>query len=334
MVKISVIIPINHDSYENTLESIISQTFQDIEIICLLNSKSGDISIEDNRITVKTTDNLINAINKEINEIKGEYLYITDTSNVLEYNALEVLYERINVTGHDFVASDINVHESDATVWYKKSFDNVYEDELTYTTVPDLINVYASSANKLFSTGFIRKNNILFDYGDEKSFVYDSIFKAKNISYVQEALVNYYNERFKKINNNALMGVSDFSNNLIKLFKENNLFDEYKDRLYNHKMYLLTEGLQRIDIEYKEKYFNIIREDLKKILLDNNISNDFVDNISSYYHKIFEGIIISETYYEYELLKKTYYEMNDYYNLLDERNFYKKAQEKKIEKEE
>lgn len=93
-VKISVIIPVyNVEKYLSAcLDSIISQEFQDIEIICI-NDGSTDGSpaileqyvLKDERITVYTQKNagLSAARNAGLEKAAGEYIYFFDSDDVL-----------------------------------------------------------------------------------------------------------------------------------------------------------------------------------------------------------------------------------------------------------
>ena len=104
MVKISVIVPVyNTQKYLNEcLNSLINQTFQDIEIICI-NDGSTDDSLEvlnefskkDNRIKIVTQKNsgLSASRNHGIELSKGEYIYFIDSDDYIELNTLKELYD-------------------------------------------------------------------------------------------------------------------------------------------------------------------------------------------------------------------------------------------------
>lgn len=104
-IKISVIIPVyNVEEYlEECLDSVISQTLKEIEIICV-NDGSPDNSLSilnryaqrDNRIKVITQVNggLSVARNSGLREATGEYVYFLDSDDYLARNeALAIMYE-------------------------------------------------------------------------------------------------------------------------------------------------------------------------------------------------------------------------------------------------
>lgn len=104
MKKISIIVPIYNCSnfLERCLDSIINQTYTNIEIICI-NDGSTDNSLEilnhytniDNRIILinKKNEGVSVARNVGISRSTGEYITFVDADDWLETNAIEVLYD-------------------------------------------------------------------------------------------------------------------------------------------------------------------------------------------------------------------------------------------------
>ena len=94
MPKISVIVPVyNVEKYlKECLDSIINQTFKDIEIICV-NNGSTDSSCEilneyaknDNRIKIINSENIGvgNARNLGLQAVTGEYISFVDSDDFL-----------------------------------------------------------------------------------------------------------------------------------------------------------------------------------------------------------------------------------------------------------
>lgn len=104
MVKVSIIIPIyNKEEYlERCLDSVISQTLEDIEII-LINDGSSDKSLEichkyqekDNRIKVINQKNsgVSIARNRGMKEASGEYIAFIDPDDYIEQNMYSSMYK-------------------------------------------------------------------------------------------------------------------------------------------------------------------------------------------------------------------------------------------------
>lgn len=109
-VKISIIIPVyNVEKYlHECLDSIINQTFTDIEIICVddgSTDKSSEILEEyeqkDKRFTVISQPNkgVSAARNRGMQQAKGKYIMFVDSDDWLAHNACEQAYKA--ATGND-----------------------------------------------------------------------------------------------------------------------------------------------------------------------------------------------------------------------------------------
>lgn len=99
--KVSIIIPVyNVEKYiRQCLESVINQTYKNIEIIVINDgTKDGSMKIveeylEDKRIKIinKNNGGLSSARNKGIEEATGEYIYFLDSDDWIEKDTIEVL---------------------------------------------------------------------------------------------------------------------------------------------------------------------------------------------------------------------------------------------------
>jgi len=109
---ISIIIPIYNSSktIKNCLDSVLAQTYKDVEVI-IVDDKSGDYSIEvvNNYIKKLKANNFeLKLIKHEVNKgapaarntgfknSKGEYLFFCDSDSVLKSDALFVMIDVIN----------------------------------------------------------------------------------------------------------------------------------------------------------------------------------------------------------------------------------------------
>jgi glycosyltransferase involved in cell wall biosynthesis len=118
MIKVSVIVPVyNVANYlPACMDSIVSQTLRDIEIICI-NDGSTDNCAEileqyvrqDHRILVITQTNkgISNARNAGIAQAKGEYLSLVDSDDVILPDFLEKLYAAAKKHDADIAATNI-----------------------------------------------------------------------------------------------------------------------------------------------------------------------------------------------------------------------------------
>lgn len=114
MSKVSVIIPVyNSEKYiENTIKSILNQSFTDFELILVDDGsidKSGKIcdafAKKDNRIKVIHQPNtgICGARNSGLSAAQSEYIMFSDNDDTMESNTIEENYNLIYKTGADIV---------------------------------------------------------------------------------------------------------------------------------------------------------------------------------------------------------------------------------------
>lgn len=102
--KISVIVPVFNEAkvLSRCMDSLLKQTFQDIEIICI-NDGSSDNSLailqnyadQDSRFKIISQENLGLSVsrNKGIDIARGEYIFFLDSDDYLHPQALEIFYQ-------------------------------------------------------------------------------------------------------------------------------------------------------------------------------------------------------------------------------------------------
>ena len=134
--KISIIVPIyNTEKYlDKSIQSLINQTFKDIEII-LVNDGSTDNSrniceyfkIKDKRIKVINKENggPGSARNKGIEIANGEYIAFMDSDDYVEVDMYETMYNRINEYNCDIVVCQVNMVDEQGNIVLAKDNKNV-----------------------------------------------------------------------------------------------------------------------------------------------------------------------------------------------------------------
>lgn len=149
MAKVSVIVPIyNVEKYlPKCLDSLVNQTFRDIEIWAISDGSPDDsVSIikkyakKDNRVKCIEKENggYGSVLEYAIHNIKTEYFLICDPDDWLAEDAIEVLYNAANKYKLDFVrGAYYNVYSNDG--------EEVFQSGITYP------NVFTPEANKVYS---------------------------------------------------------------------------------------------------------------------------------------------------------------------------------------
>lgn len=249
MPKVSVIIPVyNVEEYlRQCLDSVVNQTLQDIEIICI-DDGSTDSSLaileeyasRDDRIKILKQQNQYAGVarNNGIKVATGEYLHFLDSDDWIENNTYEKLYNLICKKQCDFLKfksysyDDISqkiVDQFFTNIGYlsEENFNKFYNFEKDYET---LILVPDTPWSGFYNTKFIKENNIYFDNlicANDVSFYFRCLVNAKNI-YISDQRYVYY-----RINNStSLIGIRAYNyhcqlklykniSEIVKLMKEN-----------------------------------------------------------------------------------------------------------------
>ncbi|MBL0052074.1 MAG: glycosyltransferase family 2 protein [Bacteroidetes bacterium] len=168
MPKISVVVPVyNTASYlAECLNSIMNQTFNDIEIICVNDGSTDDSPLmlesfknKDERIVVinKKNGGLSSARNTGIKHAKGEYVYFIDSDDYLELDAFERLNKSILEDKPQVVCFGLKAFLdpsfTDATfdlAGKEKYYERSYLEEKVYSG-PELYEVLLAKNNFVFS---------------------------------------------------------------------------------------------------------------------------------------------------------------------------------------
>ena len=286
MVEISVILPVyNSEEYlRDCLESLINQTFKDIEILCIDDGSSdGSLAIlreydnKDNRITVISQENMgvARTRNKALNLIKGNFVYFMDSDDYLDNNAFRKLHDNITSNGSDFcIMKAIFVNGSEEYKFpafeLEKEFGKVNFNKFTFTykdVKSHVLNDLFAPWLKLYSAGFLKSSDE-FTFPEIKSysdapFHVKTMLKASNISFVPEYLY-YYRE-----NDDSLVHSSSNTINFFKLsdiignyLKVNGFMDEFKEEFDAFKLVKLVYYMGFAD---SDEYYTKAKEALSNI---------------------------------------------------------------------
>ena len=204
MIKVSVIVPVfNTEKYlEKCLNSLINQTLQDIEIICVNDGstdKSADIikkfTNKDSRFKLINQENKKQgaARNAGMKIAKGEYIGFVDSDDWVDLEYYEKLYNAAKKYNADIaLATNIRTgHGKD-----KKRL-NITEEKFV-TTLQDKIDVCQQwknecPTNKIYRHSMLKNNNIKWPEGvycEDKLFTIKAIYYANSI--IATPGVNYY----------------------------------------------------------------------------------------------------------------------------------------------
>lgn len=330
MVKVSVVVPVYNveDYLDDCLNSIINQTLTDIEIICIDDGSTDnsldilkEYSKDDDRIQVLHQENRGHAAatNRGIMLATGEYLFLMDSDDIIEFNALELTYNKAKKTDVDFVIFKAINYEHTEKKYYETelySMDELYgrvqDNIFNYDDVSDLIfKMSVTPWSKLYNRKFIRDNNIIFPEGlifDDNVFFWEVLFNAKRIVFLNEFLFIRRFYSTSSTNNGDLRFLDSLEINKLvwESFRKYDHFNEHKKELYNSKVRSAYNRFIKIKDEYKETFFQEMKKSFLKILENEELFNDFLSNLEEKNKQLFIQVLSTENKDDFELLQLTY----------------------------
>ena len=363
MVKVSVVIPVYNveDYLEDCLDSIVNQTLEDIEIICI-NDGSPDNSLEilnryaeeDDRMIVISQENGGHAVatNRGMSMAKGEYLYLMDSDDIVKLNTLEDTYNIAKDKNLDFVIFK--------AINYNDPQDRYYETEVysmanlkkvvgtnvfNYKDLPEnvLFNMSVTPWSKLYNREFVERIGAKFPEGlvfEDNVFFWQVIFNAERIYFHDEFLFTrrWYSTSSTTAGDKRFLDSIKVYNLIWEEFRKHGEFENHKKILYNRKVHIGNMRFNKIKPEFKNLYFDAWKKDALNLFADKELFMDFFDNLYYGNKKIFQQLLISDTGEEFQILRKTYnsYQTNKHLlreitDLEKEIHALKKSNDKKLD---
>lgn len=248
-MKISIVIPVyNVENFlVKCLDSVVKQTYQDIEII-IVNDGSTDQSysilqrylVKDKRIKVINQENqgLSAARNVGMENVSGEYVWFVDSDDYIAIDACEKIVDKLNSKPFDLLFL------GRYRVWDKcKLYDRVsWEGEKIETGEQYLLgavahNIFTASAcNKIIKTSLLKEYNIYFEQGvlyEDLYFVFKCLLHADCVTTLEQALYFYRQNRQDSIINTIkerdkdVLKTIEFIENYVNQVGKQQFLDEY-----------------------------------------------------------------------------------------------------------
>lgn len=326
--EISIIVPVyNVGLYlQQSLNSLIYQTFKNIEIICI-----NDCSI-DNSLSIlqdyAKNDSRIKIINLEQNAgqgrarniaidiAQGEYIMFLDPDDWLELDACEFAYNKIRENDNDFVVFDFSYfYEDTQEIKENHSLSNIFKaypnkEKINPQTCEKNYFLNAFAWNKIYKKSFMDQFNIKFSdsrFAEDSQFFVKVMANATSFSIIEETLYNYR----KKNSADMVFDYFKYYKLLVKNHKENfdficqkgneNLKRNYL--IYAIKSVLICFGkIKLLSKDIKREYYT----EMNNFFVYLNKNNDIFSIKESIDYKHFNLIIKHPIFatYEKKLLKK------------------------------
>ena len=322
MVEISVIIPAyNVGQYiDKCLDSVINQTFEDIEIICIDDGSTDNTldiiksyAKDDNRIKFIHQENrgLSASRNVGLNNSKGKYICFLDSDDFLDLDALKKTYDICEDKNLDFLIYKLIDFDDETDQCSPNSYfdipflkDMVGGDVFNHEDVGwKVYQMCVTAPGKLFKYDLIR--DIRFPEGlifEDNIFFTDVMFKAERVYFLDEYLY-YRRVRQDSITNSSTDRFKDWieiNNLLIDVTKKHGQYDKYKWVLFNKKIFNSYKNFSRVKEDEKEEFFELLKADFKNHR-DEYESDEVFKGLREREKLIFRTGIDALTYREFEL---------------------------------
>lgn len=268
--SISIVIPVYNKEYalENTLNSIMNQSFSDFEVL-LIDDGSTDLSIKichkfsemDNRfITIhKTNGGVASARNLGIKKACGDFMFFCDADDELPKDAMANLVIAAESSDADLVLGGFafkNINTGNIGYPYHKDRTKI---EININDSLDELwksNNMLSSCVKLYRTSVIKENNLHFNVElivlEDFDFVLSYLEQSRTIVSIPEYV--YYQD--------LGYGVQSFRAKVDYMDCVNYVYQEYlqflkKMKIESNSLYMrdiqlvVTEGLKSIAVQIK-----------------------------------------------------------------------------------
>ncbi len=276
--KITVVVPVyNVETYVGEcLESIIHQTYQNIEII-LVNDGSTDGSKaildayaqKDERIIVidKVNGGLSDARNEGLKHATGKYVCFIDSDDVIDQTYVEALYQGIVDHHADISVCDMEYFYDDGT---RKFSDGGQFTTSSVKDNPSLILMNNSACNKLFLTSLF--TDINFPVGkwyEDLATVPILLYKASAVTKVNAPLY-FYRQRSGSIAHSADLRIFDIYDAITRVINyvsehgnEEKIRKSVEQMYYIHGLDLTTLRIK--DFDDKSIRVEFLKKNIEKL---------------------------------------------------------------------
>ena len=275
MTEFSIIIPVyNTEKYlKECLESILSQSYTNFEIICV-NDCSNDNSLSilkeyanlDSRIKIINNETQRGAgvsRNIAIDEAKGKYIVFVDSDDYIDKNLLLLCDKKIKEDTEVVIFGAKTLNEKTGRLrcgqYSCKKFQNKFLEN-------KLFSYHTISCNKIYKKEFLLKNGIKFNStktGEDQIVFIKTMLFAKNVEILKHDLYTYRKNRQNALTNtkikNDLSPLKNF-HTIFNFLKMHNFKSSLVNKIQTKYLLKAISWYRKTDISMKETYFKRLSE--------------------------------------------------------------------------
>lgn len=325
MVKVSVVMPVyNAEDYlRQAVDSILNQSHQDIELICV-NDGSSDDSLDilndyassDSRVKVFSQENRGGgaARNFALAHVTGKYLYFMDSDDTIVPEAFEELIAVMEDENLDFAIFQATNYATDTgevfrTPYYTmEKLKNFGQNRVfSFDDLGDMIfDISVTPWCKFYNAEFVKSSGARFlenSIFHDNQFFWEVLFNAERMTFISR---EYYQRRRHSASSTGAgderyVNIINVVDNIILLFEKYNQLERFKRILYNKKVLWIYTRYLEIRDEFRQMFYDAMKDNFTNI--QDESFTDFLDAKNRF---IFEAVTDSMTMAEFDLLLKNY----------------------------
>ncbi len=305
MPKVSIILPIYKAAQylPKCLESLLNQTLNDIEIICV-NDESPDNSLDilhqyaaqDKRIKIINQKNTGPGVarNNGIKVAGGKYVAFVDPDDWVELDMYENMYNTAEKEGADIVECGLITHEENSDKLIKRTnlftIDGQVITNIDISRYPQFVFGGVSAGwNKLCRRSLLNENNICFSAGrcaEDMMFTIGGRVYANKVIYLNKPLYHYLHRKSSLTHNKSAtnLEVPQFLADVWTLLQKQNLADKLENEFIKFSSQIASIHYRKVPNEKCQEYRNLCRQLLPE---EAWLKIDSYTKISSFWHKLF-----------------------------------------------
>lgn len=301
-IKVSIVVPVcNVEPFlRQCLDSIVCQTLEDIEIICVDDGSTDNCPVildeyaskyDKIKVVHKANAGYGHTMNVGMDMAQGEYIGIVESDDFIEPNMFEIMYNKIVESKLDCIRTDYHYYyDLENGEFYLEDHPR-FTEQFEYDTIYEVEKLSGEKFHKyeciravwsgLYKTQYIRENNIKFNETPGASFqdvgfTFITAITCKKFMVIPERL--YY---YRKNNPNSsvkskgkLLCVKDEYEYIIEHVKKYNIKFHYLDNFINYCfLNNWMNQTERLTNEGIRELYEIIRQyviDTNMPVLNNN----------------------------------------------------------------
>lgn len=326
--KLSVVVIVYNTEYylEECLDSLVNQTLDSMEIICV-NDGSTDNSLNVLNKYAKKYDNIkvidqenaggANAGNRGLKEAKGEYVALVDSDDIVVEDAYEKMYKKAKETDSDVVCGKPNIYVTGV----QREVSNIHNPWYIEQSInpEEFLDIFHDAYywNKIYRRELVEKNEIYMIPGKiyaDVPLVFRAYLFANKVTIIPD-VVYYWRKRDQEA-----IEQGDSATSVSKSLLDTNNMHDRLITYYYLKDYFIEAGKEYLFNSAVKLYFERLFYPIKGILKDEQFKQAYLTEMIPILNDI-ENVYDNNLPIEYNLY--IYFLLNNKIDTLEEFiNFY------------